>query len=164
MRTAPQGRRHHHTNEDTASSTASANDRPQPSSEAVRASMVANRGRDTKPEMMLRRMLHRSGYRYRVHYPVPGATRRKVDIAFVGRKVAVEVYGCFWHWCPEHASLPSTNRKWWTEKLRRNVARDEEKRLLLENAGWQLVVVWEHESVTDAYDRVTTVVDEAGNS
>ena len=110
--------------------------------------------RDTEPEMALRRLLHAAGYRFRVDFsPLPGL-RRKADIVFTRRKVAVFVDGCFWHSCPEHGTLPTANRPWWKQKLARNVLRDAETNRLLQAAGWRVVRVWEHEDAGSAADRV----------
>ncbi len=101
--------------------------------------------RDTAPEMALRRRLHAAGYRYRVDFaPLPGL-RRKADIVFTRKRVAVFVDGCFWHCCPIHGTTPATNTDWWETKLNRNVERDAETDQLLTEAGWTVVRVWEHE-------------------
>lgn len=110
--------------------------------------------RDTGPELAIRRQLHAAGYRFRVDFtPLPGV-RRKADIVFTRRKVAVFVDGCFWHSCPKHGTRPTANREWWAAKLARNVERDEETNRLLAAAGWTVVRVWEHEDASMAADRV----------
>lgn len=97
----------------------------------------------TKPEMLIRRELHRRGLRFRVNHPsLPG----RPDIAFPAARVAVFVDGCFWHACPDHGVFPKNNREWWREKLDRNVARDREKDRKLSELGWTVVHVWEHEN------------------
>jgi DNA mismatch endonuclease, patch repair protein len=103
--------------------------------------------RHTKPEVALRRELHRRGLRFRVQLPVPGNRRRTIDIAFTRAKLAVFVDGCFWHGCPEHGVKPSTNSEWWRWKLARNQERDAETARLLEEAGWTVLRLWEHEDV-----------------
>lgn len=110
--------------------------------------------RDTGPELALRRLLHASGYRYRVVYPVPGLPRRSIDIAFTRAKVAVFVDGCFWHGCPEHRKIPSANYAWWAEKLERNRLRDEGTTVYLRQAGWIVLRFWEHTPTTDAVDAI----------
>ena len=110
--------------------------------------------RDTAPEMALRRLLHAAGYRFRVDFsPLPGL-RRKADIVFTRRKVAVFVDGCYWHSCPEHGTLPTANRAWWEKKLARNVRRDAETNRLLAAQGWTVVRIWEHEDAGSAAKRV----------
>jgi DNA mismatch endonuclease (patch repair protein) len=120
--------------------------------------MLANRSRDTKPEIELRRALHALGLRYRVcARPIP-QLRRTADIVFGPAKVAVEVRGCFWHGCPEHYTRPSANREFWDAKLQRNIERDRATQETLERAGWLVIVVWEHDDVADAARRVAEAV------
>lgn len=108
--------------------------------------------------MALRRALHRRGLRYRVHRrPVP-SFRRTLDIVFGPAKVAVDVRGCFWHACPEHATRPKVNRKWWDDKLAANLRRDAETEARLASEGWMLVVVWEHEDPCEAAERIARIV------
>lgn len=129
------------------------------SSDGVRKSMRANRGRDTGPELALRRALHARGYRFRVNIrPEPGI-RRTADVVFTRRRVAVFVDGCFWHGCPQHATRPKTNREFWTSKLDNNRARDLETNEQLRAAGWSVVRIWEHEPVEDAVRSVATEVE-----
>lgn len=129
-----------------------------PTQEWVRNRMVAQRTRDTRPELLLRRALHAAGYRYRLNVKVQGAPRRTIDIAFPRQKVAVMVDGCFWHGCPEHSVPPKHNATWWAEKLASNRARDIETTGLLHDAGWTVVRIWEHESVAAAMDTLGTVL------
>jgi DNA mismatch endonuclease (patch repair protein) len=119
--------------------------------------MRQQRSRDTAPEMALRRELFRRGYRFRVDHAVLGR-RRRADIAFTRRRVAVFVDGCFWHSCPEHGTSPVSNSGWWEEKLTANVRRDRESEQELAAHGWVVLRVWEHEPVADAADRVCAVL------
>lgn len=127
---------------------------PGSSSPALSARMSTAKRRDTAPEMLLRRELHRRGLRYRVVTKVPGNNRRTIDIAFPRQRLAVFVDGCFWHSCPEHGTQPSANSAWWTTKLRANRDRDADTDRLLAEAGWQVLRIWEHETPADAADRV----------
>ncbi len=127
---------------------------PTASSAAVSARMRKQRRSDTVPELALRRLLHARGYRCRLVWPVPGRSRRSIDIAFPGRRIAVFVDGCFWHSCPEHATRPRANSAWWSRKLERNVQRDRETDSLLTAEGWIVVRIWEHERPQDALARV----------
>ena len=110
---------------------------------ATRSRMMSGiRGRDTKPEITLRRLLHRAGLRFRLHSrDLPG----RPDIVFPGRKAAIFVHGCFWHrhegchWC----STPSSNSDFWSAKFARNVERDAEARAGLHAFGWRAATVWE---------------------
>ena len=115
--------------------------------------------RDTKPELELRRALHARGLRFRVdRSPIPGM-RTRADIVFGPAKVAVFVDGCFWHSCPDHATLPAMNREWWTAKLANNVARDRRVDRELQESGWVPIRVWEHEDPAAAAQRVAATVD-----
>jgi DNA mismatch endonuclease (patch repair protein) len=128
------------------------------SSEGVRKSMRANKGRDTKPELALRRAAHALGLRYRVSTrPLP-ELRRTADMVFTGARVAVFVDGCFWHGCPEHHSVAVTNGAYWAEKVRRNRERDAETNAALERAGWLAVRVWEHEDLEAAAVEIAATV------
>jgi DNA mismatch endonuclease (patch repair protein) len=94
------------------------------SSHAVRSTMLGNRGRDTKPEMLLRSHLHRAGLRYRVSVrPIP-QLRRTADVVFPKARVAVFLDGCFWHGCPEHHRPAKKNSEFCTAKIDGNRARD----------------------------------------
>ena len=116
-----------------------------PPTEATRRRMERQRRAGTGPELALRRELWRRGLRYRIQYPVPSHRRLKIDLAFVGPRVAVFVDGCYWHFCPDHHSLPRSNTAWWTAKLTRNAERDRQTADLLIDAGWRVVRIWEHE-------------------
>ncbi|WP_141778154.1 very short patch repair endonuclease [Phycicoccus sp. SLBN-51] len=114
---------------------------------------------ETAPEMAVRRALHRKGLRYRVHLPVPGIARRRIDIAFTRRKVAVFIDGCFWHSCPEHGRIPSRNGEWWRWKLSGNARRDRATTQHLEDLGWRVVRCWEHEQPADIVRRIQDALD-----
>ncbi|BAH31032.1 very short patch repair endonuclease [Rhodococcus erythropolis] len=121
---------------------------------ATSARMSAQRRRDTKPEIALRRELHRRGLRYFVdRAPVKGV-RRRADLVFPRRKVAVFVDGCFWHSCPQHATFPKNNAQWWTDKLAANVVRDRDTDARLTEQGWTVIRIWEHEDPLVAAERV----------
>lgn len=102
------------------------------------------RSKDTSPELILRRLLHKMGYRFRVHREdLPG----KPDIVFPSRRKVIFVHGCFWHQhgnCAE-GRIPASNQDYWGPKLQRNVERDKLHQLRLNHAGWQVLVVWECE-------------------
>ena len=118
------------------------------------ARMSKQRRRDTAPELALRRELHRRGVRFFVdRAPVPGM-RRRADLVFPRKHVAVYVDGCFWHRCPQHATDPRNNAEWWAAKLAANVARDRDTDVRLVEQGWRVVRVWEHESAPAAADKV----------
>jgi len=104
--------------------------------------MSGIRGRDTKPEMIVRRVLFKAGFRFRLHRrDLPGVP----DVVLPGRRLAIFVHGCFWHMhagCP-HAKLPSTRPEFWQAKLSANVERDGRAKDSLLSAGWRVLVVWE---------------------
>lgn len=120
--------------------------------------MRRQRQRDTAPEVALRSALHRLGLRFRVDYKL-GGLRRRADLAFPTERVAVFVDGCFWHGCPEHGTAPKANAAWWRDKIAANVARDRDTVARLEEAGWLVVRVWEHEAISDSMSRIAAAVD-----
>ena len=112
----------------------------------VRSSnMRAIKGRDTAPEMTVRRVLRQLGFPgYRVHRKdLPG----KPDIAFIGRKKVVLVHGCFWHGhdCPVGLRRPQSRQDYWVPKIARNQARDAKHLAALASMGWRILVIWECE-------------------
>jgi DNA mismatch endonuclease, patch repair protein len=98
-------------------------------------------GRDTSPELRLRRSLWRLGLRYSLRRNLPG----KPDLTFPRHKAVLFVDGCFWHSCPEHSVRPRTNSAFWNAKLQANARRDREVNAKLAQLGWRVVRVWEHE-------------------
>jgi DNA mismatch endonuclease, patch repair protein len=119
--------------------------------------MQRQRRRDTAPEVTIRSLLHRSGFRFRVDYPLPGL-RRRADIAFPRTRLAVMVDGCFWHGCPEHGTWPKENAAWWREKIEGNIARDRDTDTKLDAAGWIVVRAWEHEDPAEVARRVAALL------
>ena len=106
--------------------------------------MAAVKGSDTTPELIVRRLLHAAGYRFRLHRKdLPG----KPDIVLPKHRAVVFVHGCFWHQHPncKHAARPTSRRSYWDPKLDRNVARDTRNLAALEEAGWRTLVIWECE-------------------
>jgi len=100
------------------------------------------RGRDTKPEMRVRKLLHSMGFRYRLHAKdLPG----KPDLVFPRVKAVLFVHGCFWHMhrCKYGKPAPATNKTFWAEKRRSNADRDKRNRRLLRSDGWQVFEIWE---------------------
>lgn len=122
---------------------------PIPESEVTSRVMSANKGRDTKPELILRKALRDIGLSgYRIHWnKIPG----KPDIAFPGRKIAIFIHGCFWHRCPKcNLALPKSHSDYWASKFKRNIERDKKYEKDLKKNGWQTIVLWECEVIKDA--------------
>ncbi|MGA5196213.1 very short patch repair endonuclease [Streptomyces exfoliatus] len=129
------------------------------SSPGTRRSMQSNKGRDTKPEQALRRAAHALGLRYHVsERPIPGI-RRTADLVFTRARIAVFLDGCFWHVCPEHFTVSRTNPEYWAEKAEKNRARDRQTDRLLQEAGWAVLRVWEHEDPHQAAARLRELYD-----
>lgn len=102
------------------------------------------RSKNTSPEIMVRRLVHRMGYRFRLHKrDLPGTP----DLVFAGRHAVIFVHGCFWHRHPncKKASIPKSRDEFWTKKFDRNVERDTQVRQKLSDNGWKVLVVWECE-------------------
>lgn len=102
------------------------------------------RSKNTRPELLVRRLIYSLGYRYRLHRPdLPG----KPDLVFAGRKKVIFIHGCFWHAHAKcsRARMPNTNPDYWVKKIARNVERDKNSSLKLESAGWKVLIVWECE-------------------
>lgn len=115
---------------------------------------------DTGPEVAIRSALHRLGYRFRKQYKVRAAGRkRSIDIAFASEGLAVFIDGCFWHQCPDHGTVPKTNRGYWVPKLKRNVERDELVSASLRRSGWTVLRIWEHTPVEEAVAMVVASVE-----
>lgn len=112
---------------------------------SVSERMSRIRSKNTAPELHVRRLLHRLGYRYRLHQKgLPGSP----DIVFKGRRKAIFVHGCFWH---QHlgckvSHIPKSNSQYWREKLERNRERDSLNLHSLVDMGWDVLVIWECEA------------------
>ena len=114
------------------------------SAERRSANMRQIRSKNTTPELLLRRMLHRLGYRFRLHRKdLPG----KPDLVFPSRRKTIFVHGCFWHQHPacREGRVPGTRLEYWAPKLAGNRQRDEAAQSALQEQGWQFLVVWECE-------------------
>ncbi len=114
-------------------------------------------GKDTKPELILRRALWAAGLRYRLGVKPLGV---RADVVFPGPRVAVFVDGCFWHGCPDHYVRPRSRQDFWSKKLSSNVERDRRQTLTLEDAGWRVCRFWEHE-IYERFEMVAKQVEQA---
>lgn len=114
-------------------------------SKTVRSfNMSRIKGKDTKPEMLVRRFLHANGFRYKLHdKTLPG----KPDIVLPKYKTVIEVQGCYWHGHQNcrYSHLPKSNTEFWKEKIGANVKRDKENLKKLKELGWNVIVIWECE-------------------
>jgi len=123
--------------------------------------MARVRSQDTKPELLVRKMLIRLGYCYRLHRAdISG----KPDIAFIGRRKLIFIHGCFWHGhdCKRGAREPKTNTEYWRKKIGGNRARDERNQQALREQGWRSLVLWECEigEGADLERRLTDFLDD----
>lgn len=136
---------------------------PTPTSHTATKKMRSNRRVDTKPEVSLRSLLHRSGLRFRKDYAIRLSTGKAVhpDIVFTKRKLAVFVDGCFWHSCPEHGTVPKSNQEYWIPKLKENVDRDEANERQLRADGWRVLRFWEHVNPKAAMMQIAEVLGQA---
>lgn len=102
--------------------------------------MSAIHSKNTRPEIILRKVLWSKGLKYRIHYG-----KEMIDIAFPAERLAIFVDGCFWHGCPVHSHLPESNKEYWLPKLKKNIERDAAKSEQLKIEGWHVMRIWEHE-------------------
>jgi DNA mismatch endonuclease, patch repair protein len=115
--------------------------------ESRSSNMAAIRSKDTKPEIVVRSLIHGMGYRFRLHVKdLPG----RPDLVFKSRRKVIFVHGCFWHQhkrntCSD-ARLPKSNTGYWHEKLARNAERDKDHTQALKKLGWQVLTVWDCET------------------
>ena len=134
------------------------------SSSEARNKMLANKSRDTRPELLVRSLAHRRGLRYRVSArPLP-ELRRTADLVFRPARVAVFIDGCYWHGCPKHYTEPKTNTEYWREKINRNKARDTETDDHLAAAGWAVLRFWEHDDPSLVSDAISLTVTERSSA
>lgn len=137
--------------------------RDERSGSARSQTMARVKATNTKPELLVRRLLTDMGYRYRIHRAdLPG----KPDIAFIGRRKVIFVHGCFWHGhhCKRGARAPRQNADYWVRKIAGNRARDEKHQAALAALGWTVLTIWECElgdrlnisSVLDTFLRETS--------
>lgn len=110
--------------------------------EQRRFNMQQIKGKNTKPELLVRKFLHAHGYRYKLHdKTLPG----KPDLVLPKYKTVIFIHGCFWHGhhnC-KYFTIPKTRTKWWTDKIHKNIANDEKAVKLLKKKGWKIITIWE---------------------
>lgn len=130
------------------------------SSTTARKVMQGNRGRDTTAELVVRRLVHARGLRYRVNARPEPDLRRTADMLFGPAKVAVFIDGCYWHGCPVHFRAPATNVEYWSRKIDGNRERDLDTTARLEERGWRVLRFWAHEAPSETAARICNVVRE----
>lgn len=125
--------------------------------QATRSRMMSGiRGKNTKPERIVRSFLHRAGLRFRLHAKLPG----KPDLVLPKYRTAVFVHGCFWHrheGC-RYATTPANNALFWREKFAGNVSRDARKKQQLEQMGWKVLVIWSCQSNDRDLGKLATLI------
>ena len=113
------------------------------------------KGKNTGPEVKLRKLLFAHGIRgYRVHYDLSG----KPDIVFVKKKLAIFIDGCFWHKCPVCFRVPETRKEFWMKKIQSNIDRDKKVNEQLKNDGWTVIRIWEHEIKKEPENAVKKII------
>jgi len=115
--------------------------------------MARIRSRDTRPELVVRRLVHSMGFRFRLHrQDLPG----RPDLVFPSRRKVIFVHGCFWHRhsCRRGKSLPTTRVEFWTRKFEANRQRDDKVRRELRRDGWEVLVVWECQATSSNLQRL----------
>ena len=114
-------------------------------SKEVRSNIMSKiRGKDTRPEILLRRAIFRSGCRYSLKHRFKELNFRP-DLVLVSRKTCIFIDGCFWHGCPKCYKEPKSNKKYWIPKIKRNKERDRQQNKFLKKEGWKVIRVWEHQ-------------------
>jgi DNA mismatch endonuclease (patch repair protein) len=130
--------------------------------------MVANVGRATTPEVALRRALHAAGLRFRKVVRPDPTLRCAADVVFPRQIICIFVDGCFWHGCKSHFAVPKTNAAWWQEKIQSTVDRDCRQTALLQQRGWRVLRVWEHDlsrhGIATVVARIASVLHEPEGS
>jgi len=117
------------------------------------------KGRDTKPEILLKKALWAEGLRHWLQYRVNGrSVAGRPDLVFPGGRMVVFVDGCFWHGCPEHATKRKGDEEFWGQKLKRNIDRHKEVTETLCQRGWSVLRIWEHEIKNDLSQTVDKVM------
>jgi len=109
-------------------------------------------------------LLHARGYRYRVDFAPWSNKRRRADIVFTRRRLAVFIDGCFWHGCPEHGTIPVSHADYWEPKLVKNRERDAETTAMAEAEGWKVLRIWEHVPPEEAVQLVVRELDNPGSA
>jgi len=116
--------------------------------------MTSIKGKNTRPEITIRKMLWQKGLRYRIHNKTVFGTP---DISNKSKRVAVFVDGCFWHGCRRCYKEPTTNTAFWREKIQNNKTRRRKVKLKLRNDGWTVLEFWEHQIYSKSHEIANTI-------
>jgi DNA mismatch endonuclease (patch repair protein) len=109
--------------------------------------------------MAIRSSLHCAGFRFRKDLLIRTEERKcRPDVVFTRVKLAVFIDGCFWHLCPQHGHIPTTNMSYWESKLKKNIERDALDTAALERSGWKVLRIWEHTPVQEASDMIIAIL------
>lgn len=136
--------------------------KPPPSSLEASRRMKATRGTDNRMDLQIRSLLHRRGYRFFKQRRILKGSTRTADIVFPKARVAVFVDGCFWHGCREHGTWPKANADFWRDKIETNRLRDADTTKRLEEEGWEVLRIWEHEDPDEAVKEIIDILDRRG--
>lgn len=118
------------------------------------------RNKDSGIEIAIRKLLYEMGYRYRKNYKkLPG----KPDMVITASKLAIFVDACFWHGCPKHGKLPTSNRKFWREKIGNNKKRDRAINILLKKMGYKVLRIWEHQIKSENTEKLGKKISKMAN-
>jgi DNA mismatch endonuclease (patch repair protein) len=115
--------------------------------------------KNSKDEIIIRKILWKKGMRYRIHYGP-----YKIDIAFPRKKIAIFYDSCFWHSCPSHGKIPENNNMFWKNKLYKNWERDRQVDGELKKLGWTVIRIWEHDLKEGANEIMDSVIHTIENS
>lgn len=131
---------------------------PSPSSPSASIRMKAVRRSGTLAELKIRKELDKLGIPYEVQERPISTLNRKADILFRESRIAVFIDGCFWHGCPIHGTKAKSNEIFWSTKIQTNIQRDEDTNRLLQEQGWLVVRIWEHENPEEAVHHIATLL------
>lgn len=112
------------------------------------------KSKNTSLELKVRSALYKRGLRYRLNYPLPG----KPDIIFPKQKIVIFIDSCFWHGCPEHLRKPASNIIYWSEKIKKNIARDKMVNKKYKEMDWKIIRLWEHDLKKDFEKTISNLV------
>lgn len=126
-------------------------------SKEVRSRIMSKiKGKNTRPELLLRKALFKLGYRYGLNHRFK-ELNFKPDLVMVSRRICIFIDGCFWHGCPKCYKEPKSNKKYWLPKIRRNIERDWEQNRYLKKSGWSIIRVWEHKLVKNSQKTIKEI-------